>query len=42
MQVMVLLKWLGEGTDADPQAVLSNLAQFARAFDRAFALVTRS
>ena len=40
-QVTVLLKWLGDSADADPQAIFSSIAQFARAFDRAYALVTR-
>jgi hypothetical protein len=39
--VTVLLKWLGESADADPQAMFNSIAQFARAFDRAYALVTR-
>jgi hypothetical protein len=42
VQVTVLLKWLGESADADPQAMFSSIAQFARAFDRASALVTKA
>lgn len=41
LQVTVLLKWLGEAGDSDPQTVFSSIAQFARAFDKAFAVVTK-
>ncbi len=41
IQVTVLLKWLGCTADADPAVEFSSLAQFARAFDKAFAAVAK-